>query len=243
MNRPRALVAFVSLLALSVWVPSLRAEDAPSEKKPSTCVPQEKDRNRHENFLKDKEQQLKDGPIQVVFIGDSITDGWRGGGKQVWDKHFGKYNPLNLGIGGDRTEHVLWRIDHGELDGLNPKAVVMMIGTNNIGSPAEDIIAGVKCDVNAVHEKLPNAKILLLGIFPRTMAANDPVRAKIKGINEALSKLDGKDNVKYQDIGEKFLEPDGTLPKSIMPDALHPNQKGYEIWADAIDPTLEELTK
>ena len=118
-----------------------------------------------------------------------------------------------------------------------------MIGTNNMGSSAEDIIAGVTCDVKTIHAKVPNAKILLLGIFPRSRDAKDGIRAKIKQINEVLSKMDGKDNVKYLDIGEKFLEADGTLPPTIMPDALHPNEKGYEIWAEATQPALDELTK
>jgi len=219
------------------------AEDAPTGKTPSTCIPAEKDKNRHEQFLKDKAKQLEAGAIQVVFTGDSITDGWRGGGKKVWEKNFGKYNPLNLGIGGDRTEHLLWRFDHAELDGLDPKAVVVMIGTNNMGNTADDIVAGVTCDVKSIHEKLPKAKILLLGIFPRSEKGTDFVRTKIKNINEQVAKLDGKNNVKYLDIGGKFLESDGTLPRSVMPDGLHPNEKGYEIWAEAIGPALEELTK
>ena len=243
MDRRRALTVLVFLFAFAFCGYFVRAEDAPGDKKPASVTPKEKDRKRHDQFLKDKAAQLEKGPIQVVFIGDSITDGWRGGGREVWQKNYGKYNALNLGIGGDRTEHVLWRIEHGELDGLEPKAVVMMIGTNNIGSPAAEIIAGVKADVAAVHGKLPNAKILLLGVFPRGQAATDPSRAKIKQVNEAISQLNGKEGVTYLDIGQKFLDADGTLPKSIMPDALHPNKKGYEIWAEAIQPALDELTK
>jgi len=223
--------------------PAKKTEE-PAKKEFSSVVPSEKDRGRHEKFLKDKAEQLKHGPIEVVFIGDSITDGWRGRGRKTWDKYYGgKYNALNLGIGGDRTQHILWRIAHGELDGLSPKAVVMMIGTNNSGSPVEEIVAGVKADVAAVHEKLPKANILLLAVFPRGASATDGGRIKLKKVNEALALLDGKDNVKYLDIGPKFLEADGTLPKTIMPDALHPNEKGYGIWAEAIKPTLEELTK
>jgi beta-glucosidase len=222
----------------------VKKTDEPAKKQFSSVVPSEKDRKRHDQFLKDKAEQLKHGPIEVVFIGDSITDGWRGGGRNTWDKFFGTtYNALNLGISGDRTQHVLWRIAHGELDGLSPKAVVMMIGTNNSGSPVEEIVAGVKADVAAVHEKLPKAKILLLAIFPRGASATDGGRVKLKKVNEELALMDGKDNVKYLDIGPKFLEADGTLPKTIMPDALHPNKKGYVIWAEAIKPTLEELVK
>lgn len=241
MHLRRTSIVFCSIFALCAGARVMRADDAPEAKKPASCVPSIKDRNRHEAFLKDKENLLKKGPIQVVFIGDSITDGWRG--RAVWEKNYAKYNTLNLGIGGDRTEHVLWRMQNGELDGLDPKAIVMMIGTNNSGSPAEDIIAGIKCDVDVIHAKLPNAKILLLGVFPRSPSANDPVRAKLKSVNEAISKLDGKDNVKYLDIGEKFLGTDGSLSKDIMPDYLHPNEKGYEIWAEAIGPSLDEMVK
>ena len=241
----RLLVASVLMLPISSAFTA--AADAPpaadAPKQPASVTPAEKDRGRHEQFLKDKEELLKKGPIQVVFIGDSITDGWRGGGKKVWDEHFGKYNPLNLGIGGDRTEHVLWRLQHGELDGLEPKAVVVMIGTNNIGSSSNDIIAGIKADLNAIHEKVPSAKILLLGVFPRGKSPADMARDRIKVVNFAIEKLDGHDNIKFLDIGEKFLEPDGTLPPEIMPDALHPNEKGYGIWADAIQPALDEMVK
>src|SRR5665213_1616413 len=223
-TRPSILI-FSSVLALILGVQLLRGEVAADQQKPASCIPSKKDPNRHEQFLKDKAAQLEKGPIQVVFEGDSITDGWRGGGKKVWKEYYSKYNTLNLGIGGDRTEHVLWRVQHGELDGLDPKVVVMMIGTNNIGSSVSDIVAGITCDVKAIHEKLPNTKILLLGVFPRSPKPTDNARPKIKEVNEAISKLDGTD------------------PKSIMPDALHPNEKGYYIWAKAMQPTLDELMK
>ena len=247
MNRRRVTIASIGVLALVFSSGLVRADDKDQgeQKKPASCTPEQKDPNRHEGFLKDKEEQLKKGPIQLVFIGDSITDGWRGGGKTVFHENYDKYNTLNLGIGGDRTEHILWRIEHGELDELHPKAVMLMIGTNNLGrkQSVEDTIAGIKCDVSAIHEKLPDARILLLAVFPRGAKADDHYRDQIKQVNEALSKLDGKENVKYLDIGPKFLDDRGDLPKDIMPDALHPNEKGYEIWAQAMNPTLEELMK
>jgi len=231
------------LCGLSCTCGLLRGEDQKTADKPKSCIPAEKDPKRHEQFLKDKAALLEKGPIELVFIGDSITDGWRGRGKAVWAKNYAKYNTLNLGIGGDRTEHILWRVEHGELDGISPKALVMMIGTNNSGSHASDIIAGIRADVEIIHEKLPNTKILLLAVFPRSPKATDPVRAKLKEVNEDISKLNGQENVTYLDIGEKFLDKDGNLPKEIMPDYLHPNEKGYEIWAEAIEPTLDGLMK
>ena len=216
------------------------------ENKPLACTPKEKDRNRHEQFLKDKDAAKEKGDVQLVFIGDSITDGWRGGKQhQTYEKAFGKYNPLNLGISGDETQHVLWRLDHGELDGLKPKLVVMMIGTNNLGNShqsPEDTAAGIKCLVNTIKEKLPESKILLLAVFPRGKTADDKFRAQIKKVNDSIAKLDdGGKTVKYLDIGEKFLSSDGTLPPDVMPDALHPNAKGYEIWGEAVGPAVEEM--
>jgi lysophospholipase L1-like esterase len=210
---------------------------------------------RHENFLKDKEELLKKGPIQFVALGDSITDGWRTRGKEVWAKTFGEWNAYNTGIGGDRTQHVLWRIDNGELDGIepNPKVAMLMIGTNNLGpNPSDEEIAdGVKACVEDIHKHLPKTKVLLLGIFPRDNdkksevgSPTEPVRARIKHINEIISKLDdGGKTVKYLDIGDKFLDKDGGLHKEIMPDYLHPNEKGYEIWAEAVKPVIEEMMK
>jgi lysophospholipase L1-like esterase len=196
---------------------------------------------RHEGFLKDL--AAKNGKVGVLFVGDSITDGWRTGGKKVFEQNYGSMDPLNIGIGGDRTQHVIWRLEHGEVEGISPKAAVLMIGTNNLGSNSnEEIVAGVTKIVQELHSKLPNTKVLLLAIFPRGAKADDPNRARIKAINEQLAKLDdGGKTVKYLDIGPKFLDADGNLPKDIMPDALHPNEKGYQIWAEAMGPTLAEL--
>ena len=221
------------------------AQKAPAPKESATAPKprDEKWMKRHDDLLNQVKQ--KAGNVDLLMVGDSITDGWRGGGKQVFQKHYGSMDPLNIGIGGDRTQHVLWRLEHGEVEGISPKAAVLMIGTNNLGSNTDDeIAAGVTKIVHTLHEKLPKTKVLLLGIFPRSFKADDPARARIKTINQQIAKLDdGGKTVKYLDIGPKFLEADGTLPKSIMPDALHPNEKGYEIWAEAMGPTLEEMMK
>ncbi len=201
---------------------------------------------RHEGFV----AQAKQGDIEVLFLGDSITDGWRTRGKAVWEKQYAPRHALNLGIGGDRTEHVLWRMEHGELDGIKPKAVVLMIGTNNTGKERDgkprnttpEIAEGVTAVVKGLRAKLPQSKILLLAIFPRGEQGT-PIRDQLKEINTALAKLDDGKMVKFLDIGAKFLEPDGTLPRDIMPDLLHPNEKGYQIWADAIESTLADLLK
>jgi lysophospholipase L1-like esterase len=192
----------------------------------------------HENFLARGKQ-----PVGLLFLGDSITAGWGGRGKKVWDENYAKYEPANFGIGGDRTQHVLWRIENGELDGIKPKVLVLMIGTNNIAYTPENIIKGDLKIVSEIHAKLPQTKLLLLGIFPRGAEANNPFRDKIKTVNQALAKLDDGKMTRYLDIGAKFLDEAGNIPKEIMPDALHPNEKGYEIWAAAIQPLLEEMLK
>ena len=261
-----ALVSLVSLIgcsALFAQTPATMPASAPSSapttrpsgrQSPTIAAPKawnEKSYKdfmaRHAGFLKDKQTALAKGPIQFVLIGDSITDGWRSTGRTTLNAAFGQWNPYNIGISGDQTQHVLWRIDQGELDGIepNPKAAMIMIGTNNMGGATiEEIADGVTRIVNKVHEKLPDTKILVLGIFPRAEKADHPDRAKIKAINVIISKLDdGGKTVTYLDIGAKFLAEDGTLPKEIMPDALHPNAQGYQIWADAVKPTLDAMMK
>jgi lysophospholipase L1-like esterase len=201
---------------------------------------------RHEGFV----AQAKAGGIDLLFMGDSITDGWRNRGLNVWSKFYSPRHAANFGIGGDQTQHVLWRMENGELDGIHPKVVVLMIGTNNTGrnndgSPRNsniEVIAGVTAIVNDFRTRLPDSKILLLAIFPRGNF-DDPQRAQVALINTAIAKLDDGKMVKFIDIGSNFLEADGTLPKSIMPDLLHPNAKGYQIWADAMEPTLAEMLK
>jgi lysophospholipase L1-like esterase len=182
-------------------------------------------------------------------MGDSITDFWRNRGGNVWNQIYAPRHAANFGISGDRTQHVLWRIDHGELDGVHPKVVVLMIGTNNTGSDRStrrntvpEVAEGVRAVVNEVRTRLPDSKILLLGIFPRA-TLNNPLRAQVALINTLMAQLDDGKMVRYLDIGPKFLEFDGTLPRSIMPDGLHPNAKGYQIWADAMEPTLDEMLK
>jgi lysophospholipase L1-like esterase len=197
--------------------------------------------NRHERIMKEKSK----GEIGLLFIGDSITDFFPGKAKETWAK-YAPYKPADFGVGGDRTENVLWRITNGELDGLHPKVTVIMIGTNNIGQcPTEKpewAAAGVKKIVDTVHEKIPGTKVLLLGVFPRGEKPNDPHRLKVAEINKIISKLDDGSNTRYLDITKAFLDTDGTLIKEAIP-GLHPTEKGYEIWYEQMKPTLDEMMK
>jgi lysophospholipase L1-like esterase len=241
MNRLFARIVLFACVA-SLFVPRL----AFAEDKQITCTPAEKKPERHQQFLKDKEAALVKGPVDLLFVGDSITDAWRRDPqKKLFDERWGKHNPLNIGIGGDRTQNVLWRLENGEVDGIKPKVVVLMIGTNNIGNgdSPQDTAAGVTCVVKTLREKLPDSKILLLGVFPRGAKSDDPFRAQIKTINDTIAKLDDGQHVKYLDIGPKFLTDEGALTPQIMPDALHPNEKGYHVWAEAIGPAVDEMMK
>ena len=193
---------------------------------------------RHQSFNK----RVAEGNVDLVFIGDSITQGWEGGGKEVWATFYGKRNAVNLGIGGDRTQHVIWRLDHDNVKNISPKAAVVMIGTNNSGSNTpEQIAEGVAAIVKQLRTKLPKTQVLLLAVFPRGPDKNDKRRQVNEKTNEIFKKLaDGK-NVHYLDIGPKFLQDDGTLTREIMPDLLHLSKKGYAIWAESIEPTLKTL--
>jgi len=195
---------------------------------------------RHEEKLKLAQQ----GGWDLVFIGDSITHGWENAGKATWDRYYAPRKALNIGYSADRTEHVLWRLDNGELDGYKPKAAVIMIGTNNTGhrnDPPEAIAAGIKAIIGRIQKKSPETKILLLGIFPRAAKATDKPRVNNDRTNELIAKFADDGRVVYLNINDKFLTSDGELTKDVMPDLLHPKQKGYGIWAEAMEPALQKL--
>jgi beta-glucosidase len=176
---------------------------------------------------------------KILFIGDSITQGWETNGKEVWEKYYGKRNALNLGVSGDRTQHVLWRLDHGNIDNLNPKLAVIMIGTNNIGQNDPQEIADGILAINAkLKVKLPNTKVVVLAIFPRSPTKEDPKRQAVARTNEILKEHEGTTGYRYVDIGKEFLEADGSISKEIMNDYLHLTPKGYEIWARSIEPVV-----
>jgi lysophospholipase L1-like esterase len=203
---------------------------------------------RNDQWWKDRakllDDRLKETPdTRVLFIGDSITQGWEGDGKDAWARHFAKHKAVNLGIGGDRTQHVLWRLENAPLDGVKPQAAVVMIGTNNSNgednSPGQ-IADGVAAIVQTLRKRLPETKILLLGIFPRSENFTSQ-RGKITQVNQVIHKLHDGKNVFYLDIGHRFLASDGSLPADIMPDYLHLSPKGYQIWAEAIEEPLGRL--
>jgi len=198
----------------------------------------------HESFL----ARAKSGPIGLLFLGDSITAGWKKA-PHIWEHYYGAYQPANFGIRGDQTQHVLWRIEQGELDGIDPKVVILMLGTNNSAKyTAGEISAADRKIVGLIRAKLPQTKILLLGIFPRGPREKNGVpenvaerMAVIRAVNADLATLDDGNTIRYLDITSAFLGNDGTIPNIIMPDQLHPNAAGYQLWADAMQPLLKEM--
>ena len=207
-------------------------------------------RAKHMNNL----EVAKQGTAELLFMGDSITDFWRNAGqpgvvnpptagKAVFDKYFGAMKVANFGISGDTTQGVLYRLLDGEGQGFQPKAIMLMIGTNNAAAASSaEIAEGVGAIVMEMRKDFPAAKILLLAIFPR----GDPgsaIRKTVLDVNPIIAKLADNKNVFYLDIGAKFLDAEGNLPADIMPDKLHPTEKGYEIWAQAVIEPLKELMK
>ncbi len=186
--------------------------------------------------------RVAQGNVDMLLIGDSITHGWEGAGKAIWEKHYTPRNAVNLGIGGDRTQHVLWRLENGNIEGISPKLAVLMIGTNNAGSNTpEEIADGVQAIVQKLRAELPEMKVLVLAIFSRGPNNDDPRRKVNQGANRIIAELADEKMVFFQDINADFLEPDGTLTREMMPDLLHPKEKGYTVWAEAIEPTVARL--
>jgi lysophospholipase L1-like esterase len=257
----KKIVSTLLLLLAALVAPApaqTPAPAAPAPQKVDASAPIEKIdpsgkfQKMHASFL----ERAKSGPIGVLFLGDSITEGWVKA-PHVWERYYGKLDPANFGIGGDQTQHVIWRIENGELDGIHPKVVVLMIGTNNSsGHTADEIFAADKKIVELIRAKIPETKVLLLAIFPRDARRNPEGlitdaaiadagkrMAAIDRANALLAKLDDGVNVRFLDIGASFLGRDGKIPWQIMPDQLHPTAAGYQLWAEAMQPLLTEMMK
>jgi lysophospholipase L1-like esterase len=207
---------------------------------------------RH-NELKNR---VRKKPVDLLMIGDSIVFRWERQGKKIWDEFYGKRRAVQIGSSGDYTDHILWRLQNGAVSGAKPKLTVLLIGTNNTGhegrpmvehggavytSSAEETAEGVTAIVEMLQKKQPEMKILILAIFPRGADSNDAKRQKNEKANHIIAKLADDKTVYFMDINDKFLEKDGTLSKEIMPDLLHPNAGGYEIWSKAIQGKVKEL--
>jgi lysophospholipase L1-like esterase len=242
MKKSSPIRILASLLAFAIVLPAAAIANTAIEPAPRAGNWMK----RHEGLV---ETAKTETACQVLFLGDSITDGWRGKGLAVWNENYAPLHAVNLGISGDRTQHLLWRLQNGELGALRPKAIVMMIGTNNTGFESDkktprntmpEIAEGVATLIKYLRAQLPDAKILLLAVFPRGEKDSVP-RAQVSEVNKLIAPLHDGKTVFFLDIGAKFLAPDGTLPRDIMPDLLHPNEQGYKIWTAAIKEPLAKL--
>jgi len=185
---------------------------------------------------------------RVVFLGDSITQAWGGDGKAEWEVRFAPLGAANMGIGGDRTQNILWRIEDGALDGLTSELVVLKIGVNNLWEEAfecgvDKVADGVAACVAAIRARCPDAKVLVLGILPTQAAPDHPLRAVVRAVNARSAALlptpDGQ--VRFEDIGAAFLEPEGRISADIMPDGCHLSPRGYALFADALEPLVRAM--
>jgi len=174
--------------------------------------------------------------FELCLLGDSITDGWP---QNLFDRYFDRWASVNFGIGGDRCENVLWRLEHGELVGTSPKVIVLLIGTNNSGmNTAPEISHGITAVVKALRAGCPKTKILLLGVFPK----KDMKLKKTKAINAVIAKLDDKKMVRYLDIGPQFLDGE-KIKQGMLKDGVHLTKQGYLIWGETMSPLLAEMMK
>jgi beta-glucosidase len=238
----RIALATLAIVAIAQAAPAQTKTQAPPEKTTEPAPRTGSWMKTHERYL----QRVQQGNIDLVFLGDSITQGWgdedrKGNGQEAWRRLYTPRHAVNLGIGGDRTQHVLWRIENGEIDGIKPRALVLMIGTNNVkDNSAAEIADGITAIVRRLRAKLPETKILLLAVFPRGENPG-PAREKLAEVNDKISSLADDKMVVYLDIGKKFVSDEGSISKEIMPDFLHLSPQGYQIWADAIEPALAKL--
>ena len=240
MNRNRFGQAFTlaGALLLTICLVPVQAQG-----QNTALIPAPFQEERHDEFL----DVARQGDIDCLLMGDSITDWWRRAGLAVYEENFGSLKCANFGIAGDRTQGVLWRFENGELDGYSPELMMLMIGTNNLSgrrSPAnspEEIAVAITAIVTRFRARFPEARVLLLGVFPRGAEPTARYREPIRRINSIISGLDDGEYVRYMDIGDRFLEPDGSISTEVMADGLHPTEYGYEIWADAMMPTFTEM--
>jgi lysophospholipase L1-like esterase len=243
-----AIVPDIKALLGSDYTPGPVLQVPPPPPPPPVTAPPAESRLR-EKYWRDRQELFnklaQEGGFDVMFIGDSITHNWESAGQEPWNQKLLRFKPANFGIGADQTGHVLWRLQNGNLDGkADPKVVVLMIGTNDTGLARKNprrTALGIKAIIDEIHKRKPAAKILLLGIFPRSPSATSAARVTNNKINDIIRTYADDKVVFYKDIGHLFLEADGKISLKLFPDKLHPTTEGYHIWADAIIPDIEKL--
>lgn len=194
---------------------------------------------RHEAICR----SVAEGDPEVIFIGDSITHFWEREGSLSWKENYGRFNPVNMGFGGDRVQHLLWRLQNGELEGISPKLTVLMIGTNNSAdNTANEIAGGIEALCDLILEKLPKTQILLLAIFPRD-TPDTPRRKVNEAVNKIIAGLDDGKRIHFRNLGAFLTDNDGVIRQELMEDLLHPTEAGYAAWAEVLNPVLLPLVE
>jgi lysophospholipase L1-like esterase len=250
MTSPRFRLALIAAAAALSWVGFLVAQTTintttESEVPTNTAIiplPSTDGGLQRTDLVLQRAKQAP-GNYGIEFVGDSITQAWESDGKNVWAEYYSKRNAINFGVGGDRTQNVLWRFEQGQLDGIKAKVAVVMIGTNNSSNRENteaEILAGVTAVVQQVRTRQPETKIILFGIFPRGETFN-PQRGSILQVNQALARLDDGRNIFFIDIGPQLIDDDASIAKTIMPDYLHLSEIGYMVWARAMEAKLKQL--
>jgi lysophospholipase L1-like esterase len=188
-------------------------------------------------FERMKRQVTTMGAVELLFVGDSITEDWAFTGREVWEAHFA-HRAVNLGVAGDRTQNILWRLEEGQLACPEARWAVVLAGTNNLSDRDSDadVAEGVATLVHHVLDHCPTIRVLVLGIFPREPPA---YQARIRRINDQLARLDNGGTIRYLDLGPRLAGPDGRPLRELFPDGLHLSARAYRIWADALLPILD----
>jgi lysophospholipase L1-like esterase len=235
--------AVVSEISTPAILAALKTASVPSDPKHINSAAMPSNRGT-ESFHQALNAEAKKGNIDLLFIGDSITQAWKSEGSGPWNERFAPLNAANFGLGGDKIEHVIWRLQNGNLDGIKPKVVVLLIGTNNVGRiSSEDIAWGITAVVKEINTRLPESKVLLMGLFPRGETPEDKIRIQVREVNDIISKLDDGKQVFFTDIGSQMLLPNGQISKEYLPDLLHLSGKGYKLWAESIQPKIDKFMK
>lgn len=198
---------------------------------------------RWNEMFKEDVEVADAGNVDLLFVGDSITEGWN---QDIFKKSFGGWKTANFGVGGDHTGNVLWRLENGHAEKLHPKLVVLTIGVNNFfhcQADPDQVFAGVKAVLGKLRTLYPDAKILLNAVLPYEQSAKGEKRQQITELNRKIATLGDGEKVIYKDYGASFLQADGDMSNEVMADFLHPTPKGYQIWSDAMLPDIQKLMK
>lgn len=219
-------------------------EQANSAPLPTSMVPVDKlDQDWWKDRFEAQKARIAEGNVDLLLLGDSITHYWDTTGRAVEEYYYGDRNFANLGIGSDRTQHLLWRLDNLPMENIHPKAAMLLIGVNNsFENSAEEVARAIRAIVDKLTGLYPDMPILLLKIFPAGEKPDHPTRLRVAAINALLPDMfNDYPNVTLMDIGHLWVDENGVIPKDLMPDFGHPNEEGYKRWGAEVEPVLSRM--